>query len=143
MIILRSEFGRDDPASLMRHGVGAALAAIAEAGTDDAWMDDVLIVVSELVQNVLQHTPAGGELTLYTTASGVLIEVADTVATEPRLQHPDARRAGGRGLLLIDAMSLAWGTRCRDTGKTVWALMPAPATADSIRPSSDGRVAAS
>ncbi|KUL41513.1 ATP-binding protein [Actinoplanes awajinensis] len=133
MIILCAVFGRDDPASPLRRMAGTALAEHVEAGSDDAWRDDVLIAVSELVQNVGQHTGGGGELTLSLTADGVLVEVADTAVGAPQVRHPGARQAGGRGLLLIDAMALAWGTRSGEAGKTVWALMPAPVTAVAIR----------
>lgn len=132
MIILRVAFGRDEPASPIRRRVHTALADLAGAATEDPWADDVLIAVSELVQNVCQHTGDGGELAISATPGGVLIEVTDTAVTPPRLRHPDPRHAGGRGLLLIDAMALDWGTRHRGDGKTVWALMPGPAMAGAV-----------
>ncbi|WP_378078361.1 ATP-binding protein [Actinoplanes sichuanensis] len=125
-------FGHDDPAAPLRRSVLTSLAERFGATAGDAWVDDVLIAVSELVQNVSQHTGGGGELSLSATADGVLIEVADTAVTPPRLRHPDPRHAGGRGLLLIDAMALDWGTRHHDDGKTVWALMPAPVLAGAL-----------
>ncbi|MEV4276429.1 ATP-binding protein [Actinoplanes xinjiangensis] len=129
MILLQAIFGRDDPASPLRRTVQAVLGERFGAAADDAWADDVLIAVSELVQNVVQHTGGDGRLTLSATADGLLIEVADTAVTPPRLRHPDPRHAGGRGLLLIDAMALRWGTRHHDDGKTVWAVMPTSALA--------------
>lgn len=33
---------------------------------------------------------------------------------------------GGRGLLLVAALSLAWGVTERAVGKTVWAELPCP-----------------
>ncbi|RAK31463.1 hypothetical protein B0I29_115270 [Actinoplanes lutulentus] len=133
VIILRASFGRDDPVSPLRRRVKAVLTERIDAAADDAWIDDALVTVSELVQNVGQHTGSGGELTVSATPDGVLIEVTDAAATPPRLRQPDSRHAGGRGLLLIDAMSLAWGTRHRDDSKTVWALMPAPVLAVQSR----------
>ncbi|BEL06165.1 hypothetical protein Q0Z83_043560 [Actinoplanes sichuanensis] len=132
VFIFRRAFGHDDPAAPLRRMVQAALIEHLGADGDDAWVDDVLITVSELTQNVGQHTGGGGELTLSGTDDGILIEVTDTTSTPPRLRRPDARQAGGRGLLLIDAMALNWGTRHRPDGKTVWALMPAPMTAGSV-----------
>ncbi|GIF41757.1 ATP-binding protein [Actinoplanes xinjiangensis] len=129
MILLQVIFGRDDPASPLRRTVHAVLGERFGAAADDVWADDVLIAVSELVQNVVQHTGGDGTMTLSATADGLLIEVADTAVTPPRLRHPDPRHAGGRGLLLIDAMALRWGTRHRDDGKTVWAVMPTSALA--------------
>ncbi|WP_433545720.1 ATP-binding protein [Streptomyces sp. CA-294286] len=36
---------------------------------------------------------------------------------------------GGRGLVLVDALSANWGVRPRDPGKTVWAHLSAPGAA--------------
>lgn len=125
-IILRADFQHGEPAAPLRRRVQVVLTELFGAAADDAWSDDVLITVSELVQNVGQHTGGGGRLTVSLTGGGVLVEVADDATAAPHLRHPDTRHAGGRGLLLIDAMSASWGTRVQDHGKTVWALLPAP-----------------
>jgi hypothetical protein len=46
--------------------------------------------------------------------------------------RPDSSRIGGRGMLMVSAMGIAWGTRRTTGGKTVWAEMPvhAPAAHD-------------
>ncbi|SDS85618.1 ATP-binding protein [Actinoplanes derwentensis] len=131
MIILSALFERDDPAAPLRHRVQTVLSVGSGAAVGAEWIGDVLIAVSELVQNVGQHTGGGGELTLSATADGLLIEVADSMIAAPRLRQPDHRQVGGRGLLLIDSISLGWGTRHHEHGKTVWALMPAPALVGS------------
>jgi anti-sigma regulatory factor (Ser/Thr protein kinase) len=97
----------------------------ARSALDRPDLDDVLLVVSELVQNVSQHTRGDGELVL-TTGDGVLIEVRDDDPAQPSLQSPDLQRLGGRGLLLVAAVADEWGTRPAGTGKIVWARLPMP-----------------
>jgi anti-sigma regulatory factor (Ser/Thr protein kinase) len=84
-------------------------------------VDDTLLVITELVQNVVQHTGDGGELTLSRSPEAVLIEVSDRSFDMPRVYPPDARRLGGRGLLVVSAMCRDWGSRRTIAGKVVWA----------------------
>jgi anti-sigma regulatory factor (Ser/Thr protein kinase) len=87
--------------------------------------DDVLLVTTELVQNVTQHTDDGGELRLRLEGDSILVEVTDTNPDAPRLRSPELDRAGGRGMLLIAAVARQWGSRpaawAGRAGKTVWA----------------------
>jgi hypothetical protein len=49
--------------------------------------------------------------------------------------HPDVGAEHGRGLLLVEAMSTAWGVVKADVGKTVWAefsVSPVPTCAGPI-----------
>lgn len=87
-------------------------------------VDDTLLVITELVQNVIQHTDDGGELALTRRPDAVLIEVFDGSRQMPRLRQPDPRRLGGRGMVVVEAMSRAWGSQPTDGGKVVWAEMP-------------------
>jgi anti-sigma regulatory factor (Ser/Thr protein kinase) len=87
-------------------------------------VDDTLLVITELVQNVLQHTADGGELALSRRRDVVLVEVFDRSADMPHLLGPDPRRVGGRGMLLVNAVSQEWGSRPTPTGKVVWSLLP-------------------
>jgi anti-sigma regulatory factor (Ser/Thr protein kinase) len=87
--------------------------------------DDVLLVTTELVQNVTQHTDDGGELRLALSGDAILIEVTDTSPDRPSVQQSAPDRAGGRGMLLITAVARRWGSRpaawAGRAGKTVWA----------------------
>jgi anti-sigma regulatory factor (Ser/Thr protein kinase) len=126
--ILRIGFRNGDPASPLRQAAYAALHRIGNA-TGEA-IEDALLVVSELVQNVSQHTGSDGVLTVDLVSGDALIEVTDADPTPPRLLRPDGQRIGGRGLLLVAGIADAWGVRSRADGKTVWARMPlAPAGA--------------
>jgi anti-sigma regulatory factor (Ser/Thr protein kinase) len=115
--LLRLAFGNDEPAAPVRRRARAALDAFPSA---DA-VDDVLVVISELVENVTRHTRGGGELRLTSEDEVIVVEVHDGDATQPRLLPPDDRRIGGRGLLVVAGMAWRWGVRPDETGKTVWA----------------------
>ncbi|MEV4407771.1 ATP-binding protein [Actinoplanes sp. NPDC049598] len=109
---------RTDTASL-RHAAHGWLIS----WQDGDVVEDTLLVITELVQNVVQHTGDGGEVAL--TGNGqVLVEVFDHSRNLPRLIGPDPRRLGGRGMLLVDAVSDEWGSRLTATGKVVWARLP-------------------
>lgn len=87
-------------------------------------VDDSLLVITELVENVVQHTTGGGELALRHHGDAVRVEVTDTSQDMPRVLGPDPRRVGGRGLLLVAAMTQVWGVEPRADGKLVWADVP-------------------
>jgi anti-sigma regulatory factor (Ser/Thr protein kinase) len=115
--ILRVAFGHDEPAAPVRRRVRAVLGDVPSA---DA-VDDVLVVISELLENVTRHTLGGGELRLVRRDGVIVVEVHDDDTARPRLLPPDDRRIGGRGLLVVAGMARRWGVRPEDGGKTVWA----------------------
>ncbi|MCM4083805.1 ATP-binding protein [Paractinoplanes hotanensis] len=86
-------------------------------------IDDLLLIVTELVDNVVQHTAAGGELVLVSHLGTVTIEVLDTSRRMPRVRRPEPHQPGGRGLMLVAALSRAWGSRETPSGKVVWAQL--------------------
>ncbi|MCO8277632.1 ATP-binding protein [Actinoplanes sp. TRM 88003] len=119
----RWSFTHGEPAGPLRRCAHAALAP--RLTSDD--LDDAMVVISELVQNVTQHTSGGGELVLITDDSGITIEVRDHSPVLPEVQPPDAHRLGGRGLLLVAGITSAWGVRPGTSGKAVWARLTMPA----------------
>ncbi|MGW0080181.1 SpoIIE family protein phosphatase [Streptomyces sp. NPDC003393] len=83
--------------------------------------DTVLLVVSELVTNALVHTDGQVRLDLALVNDRLRIAVADT---SPRTPVKPTRigweATGGRGILLVEAVSAAWGTLPVSGGKQVW-----------------------
>ena len=94
-------------------------------------------LVAELAANAATHGRLPGRdfrlrLALDTASDLVRVEVTDA-ASEKRLPPapPTSCPEGesGRGLLLVDALSLRWGSTPRHpVGKTVWAEVPVGAT---------------
>lgn len=88
-----------------------------------ALVADAQLVVSELVANVLLHTPGGGELRVTPLPSGVRVEVDDTTNDPPvLLVTAGSVLPHGRGMQIVSGLAAAWGVEWRrPRGKTVWA----------------------
>ncbi|MFI9271455.1 SpoIIE family protein phosphatase [Kitasatospora sp. NPDC052896] len=90
--------------------------------------DTILLVVSELVTNAMGHTQ--GEVRLDLTLAGERLRIAVS-DSEPRAPvkpaSVDWEATGGRGLLLVEAMSAAWGSVPLSGGKQVWSEIVLPA----------------
>jgi anti-sigma regulatory factor (Ser/Thr protein kinase) len=118
MEALRLTFSQAEDSAAMRQSAAELL-----ADQPPEIVQDVLLVVTELVDNVVQHTDGGGELHLIRDDDTVWIEVHDHSHVFPQLQRSDPRRPGGRGLLLIAAITDRWGSKPTPTGKLVWARL--------------------
>ncbi|EFL18215.1 ATP-binding protein [Streptomyces sp. C] len=106
----------------------------------DRWPDSdtAELLTAELVANAVEHTAEGDpiELVVEVGAGGCQVEVhdgdpgppGDLTAGRPGPQ-PDPWQEGGRGLLLIRALSSACGHRPTARGKAVWFTLPSRATA--------------
>jgi len=84
--------------------------------------DDVLLCVSELATNALVHrVPPGRHFRVFLRYDGAVlrVEVHDSGSGVPRIV--DEADEGGRGLLLVAALSDKWGGRQTGRGKTIWA----------------------
>jgi anti-sigma regulatory factor (Ser/Thr protein kinase) len=83
-------------------------------------LDDVVLVVVELVTNAYVHAGFPAELRVSAEPGAIEVAVADPDPTVPRIRHSPSR-LGGNGLIIVDKMASAWGTRPALRGKTVWA----------------------
>ncbi|MFB7242969.1 ATP-binding protein [Streptomyces populi] len=103
--------------------------------------DAATLVVSELVTNAIVHA-AGQRVVCELQDVGDLVRIA--VCDEgcaPGEPHPSPRRPDeehGRGLLLVEAVSRAWGAQDTGPGLLVWAEIARPAgraesTAETVR----------
>jgi anti-sigma regulatory factor (Ser/Thr protein kinase) len=90
-------------------------------------------LVSELVTNSVEHAECVSVTVLLIYGDGVLrLEVRDQDAAHvPVLRQPGPGDLGGRGLVIVQALSDRWGVRVTDSGKAVWCefALPPPAPA--------------
>ncbi|GHE06032.1 SpoIIE family protein phosphatase [Streptomyces alanosinicus] len=91
-------------------------------------MDAALLVVSELVTNALVHTDGQVRLDMSLVNHRLRLAVADASPRSPVKPTSIGWEAtGGRGIILVEAVSAAWGTLPVSGGKQVWAdLVLAP-----------------
>ncbi|MFJ9817545.1 SpoIIE family protein phosphatase [Streptomyces sp. NPDC101151] len=89
-------------------------------------VDAALLVVSELVTNALVHTGGPVRLDLSLVNHRLRLAVTDTSPRSPvKPTNIGWEATGGRGILLVEAVSAAWGTVPVSGGKQVWAdLVP-------------------
>ena len=87
----------------------------------DGELPSVLIVLSELVTNAIQHAGTRFLLELSRADSRVRVAVHDGSPTEPSLREPEPEAVRGRGLVAVEALSDRWGVESVLAGKIVWA----------------------
>jgi hypothetical protein len=87
-------------------------------------------IVTELVSNAIKASrqlegmpPV--QLWLMSDRRRVLIVVQDASQEPPVPQHPDADDVGGRGLMLVAAISAKWDCYFLPDGKIIWAMCEA------------------
>ena len=87
--------------------------------------DNVILVCSELVTNVVLHAVGPLQLSMRREGIGVMIEVCDHVpdTSMPTPRAADQESTSGRGLTIVETVSSAWGVTHRGQTKTVWALV--------------------
>jgi anti-sigma regulatory factor (Ser/Thr protein kinase) len=102
-------------------------------GMTEGTVDAAELILSELVTNALRvPVPSDRQVGVRIARSpldGLLrLEVSDAGPGRPEVRTPDADETGGRGLLLVEALSHRWGVeqRANGIGKTVWAELKAP-----------------
>ena len=124
---------RAESAAVVRRRLADELTA---AGTPEAVVDDVKVVVTELVANAIRHgAPMSGEIAVsWELGDGaVTMRVTDGGGVRhPTLVHAGPDQSSGRGLSIVDALSSVWGVDEADGRTTVWASVP-------IQPSQPGR----
>lgn len=83
--------------------------------------DDVELLLTELITNVILHARTPFEVHLTTVGAGVRVEVIDGSPTMPAAGSLGTSALSGRGLALVQSMSRRWGAHHNTNGgKTVW-----------------------
>jgi anti-sigma regulatory factor (Ser/Thr protein kinase) len=115
-----------------RANFGASSGAPAEARH---WVTDVLtrwevtplaetanLLTSELVSNAVRHAQSGPTITAAVANGFLEVGVTDGRSGEvPRVGSAiEAEAVGGRGMAIVEALSVAWGVHDFAQGKQVW-----------------------
>lgn len=92
----------------------------------EAVLETALLLTSELVTNAVLHGQGSDIGVTVRVDGGVRVEVHDNGPGIPSPKHYADDAGTGRGLLLVEAMSTAWGVEVIGHGKTVWFEVDAP-----------------
>jgi len=92
-------------------------------------IDAVELMVSELATNSVKHAHSDFKVSINDSAGEIRVEVRDTGRGQPVLRFPAPTEPSGRGLRIVEALSLTWGTADSPRGKTVWFTVPSKAEA--------------
>ena len=83
-------------------------------------------VTSELVTNAIEHAGAlkfGLEVMRLAGSGAVAVIVTDPSPDPPVKRDPAVDTEHGRGLHIVEALSMRWGWQPRDPGKAVYAIL--------------------
>lgn len=89
------------------------------------------LLVSELATNAILHAATGFRVIVRRLERSVRVEVVDSGAGVARPNRYSNTAGTGRGLTMVEEMSLAWGADATVEGKCVWFEVSAPPHIDS------------
>lgn len=86
----------------------------------EAFCDDTLLLLSELVSNVVRHVPDPDAMRVELALTGHVLEVAVLDGSAAPVAPRAGSGHGGHGLQLVSALSDRWGSHEHVEGKRVW-----------------------
>lgn len=110
----------------LSHVRAAARAVCEHEQTSHERSAEVQLVASELVANACRHGGVPVSYDIALEAGYLLVTVQDTDPRSRPSQRGTHRGESGRGLLIVAALSRAWGCRPTGRGKIVWARLRPP-----------------
>lgn len=90
-------------------------AVLRRAGLPRWLIGNVVLAVSELVTNAIEHGRGGVKLTIHIAEDIVLVSVIDKNPAPAVLKQAGPDDTSGRGLLLVQALADAWGSGGQET----------------------------
>jgi len=93
------------------------------AGVEPEVRDLLVLLVSEVVTNAVEHAAPPLLLRIDVTPEATRVEVKDRARKLPILRDPEPTEGGGRGIRFVNDLATRWGTeppRGPDGLKTVW-----------------------
>ncbi|WP_433517243.1 ATP-binding protein [Nonomuraea sp. CA-143628] len=102
--------------------------SLLSAGIPPSFLDDALLLLSEVVTNAITHSDSahalGGQVAVQITRIGTTVRVvvadAGSATTAPAVRAPTLDDDGGRGMWLVDLLAEEWGFHRDETGGSVW-----------------------
>jgi anti-sigma regulatory factor (Ser/Thr protein kinase) len=97
-------------------------------GMPDPFVDAVVLMVSELATNAVQHARSRFEIVIDCDPAVVVVDVFDHGSGEAAPQTPRVTDVSGRGLQIVRALADTWGVRppSDDWRKAVWFTLRVP-----------------
>ncbi|MDQ1511624.1 MAG: hypothetical protein QOG50_3468 [Actinomycetota bacterium] len=92
-----------------------------EWNVDEDTIEPVMLVANELVANAIVHAHSAPVLSLEDAGPDLLLRVADEGRNLPIARRATPADDGGRGLMLVEALSDCWGVDASESGKSIWA----------------------
>jgi anti-sigma regulatory factor (Ser/Thr protein kinase) len=92
----------------------------------DDYAEDAEAVTSELVTNAIEHSGAqrvGLQVMRLAGPGAVVVIVTDPSPHPPVKRDPSEDAEHGRGLNIVEALTVRWGWRPEDPGKAVYAIL--------------------
>lgn len=92
-----------------------------------AVVDDLLIIISELATNAVEHTTSTRiRIVVVLTVTAAQVAVIDQGPRRPIRPRPTPADESGRGLSIVEALAERWGHRRAGAGSAVWARAALP-----------------
>jgi serine/threonine-protein kinase RsbW len=91
-----------------------------EWNVDEDTIEPVMLVANELVANAIVHAHSSPVLSLEDAGLDLLLRVADDGPNLPVARRATPGDEGGRGLMLVEALSDRWGVDPSESGKSIW-----------------------
>ena len=121
------------PIDLRSVGAARRLVEATLSGQGPGVIEEAVLLTAEVVTNAILHASTAVELVITLDDHRLRVEVYDDSPLLPVLRPLAVGATGGRGMLLVDALSDTWGVTPSHDGKTVWfELRLATTTAPSL-----------